>query len=205
MDFMQAMQFRHACKIFDDSKQVSEDDEKKIIEFARLSPSSFGFEPWHFLVIRNQELRQKMRPTCWDQVQITSSSFVVVILARKAHFFRPDSEYFRQRMWRRSQTEERFTMVKDRVMTFLTDQPTSEWAKKQTYIALANMMTGAASLGIDSCPIEGFYSDQLKAVLHDYADWSSYEPVVLAAFGHRLNEQTPLIREPLENIATFID
>jgi len=205
MNFLETMNARYSCKTFDETKKVSTEDEKTIVEFGRMSPSSFGFEPWHFLVIRQQELREKLRPTCWGQAQITDSSFVVVFLARKPHFFRPDSDYFRQRMWRRSQSEERFVGIKDRVINFLSDQNTGDWAKRQTYIALANMMTGAASMGIDSCPIEGFNSEQLKEVLKDHVNWVDYEPAVISAFGYRISEQTPRIREPLDSIATFIE
>lgn len=205
MDFLAAMQRRYSCKEFDVNKKVSHEDEQKIIEYGRLSPSSFGFEPWHFLVIRQQDLREKLRPACWNQVQITSSSFIVIILARQAYHFRSDSEYFRQRMWRRSQDEERLQMIQERVVNFLADQNTGEWAKRQTYIALANMMTGAASLDIDSCPIEGFNAEKVREILKDYVDWSIYEPSVIAAFGYPIAEQTQRIREPLESIATFIE
>ena len=88
---------------------------------------------------------------------------------------------------------------------FLATENTADWAKRQTYIALANMMTGAASLGIDSRPIEGFNAKQVKDVLKDYVDWSVYEPAVIAAFGHRLNQQPAHIREPLDSVATFIE
>ena len=204
MNFSDAMEFRHSCKAFDEHKKIAFEDEKKIIEFGRMSPSSFGFEPWHFLVIHQQSLREKLRSACWNQVQITSASFVVVFLTHQAYHFRSDSDYFRQRLWRRSQDEERFAGMSQRVLNFLADQNTSEWAKRQAYIPLANMMTGAASLAVDSCPIEGFNIEQLKLVLKDYVDWSIYDPAVIAAFGYRLNDKPPRIREPLENIATWI-
>ena len=67
------------------------------------------------------------------------------------------------------------------------------------------MMTGAASLGIDSCPIEGFDSEKIKAVLEDQVDWSVYDITAVCAFGHRLNEQSKRIREPKESVVTIID
>src|SRR5574344_3046239 len=79
--FIEAMDFRHACKVFDDTKKISEEDMKYILEVGRKSPSSFGQEPWKFLVITNEELKAKIRPFCWDQVQVTSCSHLVVILA----------------------------------------------------------------------------------------------------------------------------
>ena len=80
-DFSNAMAFRHACKVFDESKKVSDEDMRFILEVGRTSPSSFGMEGWKFLVITNEALKAKLRPSCWDQVQITSCSHLVVVLA----------------------------------------------------------------------------------------------------------------------------
>jgi len=79
--FEESLNFRHACKIFDENKKISAEDMKYILEAGRKSPSSFGMEAWKFLVITNQELKAKLRPACWDQVQITSCSHLVVVLA----------------------------------------------------------------------------------------------------------------------------
>ena len=79
--FMEAMDFRHACKIFDETKKVSTEDMNYILEAGRKAPSSFGMEPWKFLVITNKELKEKLKPVCWDQAQITTCSHLVVILA----------------------------------------------------------------------------------------------------------------------------
>lgn len=79
--FMEAMDFRHACKIFDETKKISDEDMKFILEVARKSPSSFGQEGWKFLVITNEELKAKLRPFCWDQPQVTTCSHLVIILA----------------------------------------------------------------------------------------------------------------------------
>jgi nitroreductase len=202
--FTDILSFRHACKLFDANKKISKEDEQAIIEFGRLSPSSFGIEPWHFLVINDLALREKLKPACWQQAQVTTSSFVVVYLSYLPYNFRTNNAVIKQRLWRRSLEEERYQQYSRRVADYLSEQNTGEWAKRQTYIALANMMTGAASLGIDSCPIEGFESEAVKAVLADHVDWLKYDLVVLAAFGYRVNEQPAKIREPLESIATFI-
>ncbi len=79
--FSEAMDFRHACKIFDETKKINEQDLNFILEAGRKSPSSFGMEPWKFLVITNEELKAKIRPFCWDQIQITSCSHLIIILA----------------------------------------------------------------------------------------------------------------------------
>ncbi|MGD0466649.1 MAG: NAD(P)H-dependent oxidoreductase [Gammaproteobacteria bacterium] len=204
MNFIEAMNFRHACKAFDPNKKVSFTDQNLILEFGRLSPSSFGLEPWHFLVINDLKLREKIRPACWNQAQITDSSFVVVYLACLPHQFRRDSKFMRQRVWRRSLEEQRYQMFQNLVIDYLSEQNTVEWAKRQTYIALANMMTGAASLRIDSCPMEGFHADALKITLKEQVDWSLFDPVALCAFGYRAGKQTQQTRELLDSVYTVI-
>lgn len=56
--FLNAMKFRHACKVFDEDKKIPDEDFEYILETGRLSPSSFGFEPWQFLVVQNKNLRE---------------------------------------------------------------------------------------------------------------------------------------------------
>ena len=78
--FMEAMDFRHACKVFDDTKTISNEDLTYILEAGRKSPSSFGMEPWKFLVITNEKLKAKLRPVMWDQPQVTTCSHLIIIL-----------------------------------------------------------------------------------------------------------------------------
>lgn len=204
MEFLQAMQFRHATKAFDKTKQVNQENQKAILEFARLSPSSFGLEPWHFLVVSQPDLREQIKLACWNQDQITSSSFIVILLSYLPHHFRANSDFLRERIFRKSLTEERYRSYHDLVVSYLAAQNTQEWAKRQTYIALANMMTGAASLGVDSCPIEGFEPEKLKPVLAKYVDWNKFDLSVIAAFGHRAKDQPPLSREPSVSVVTYL-
>lgn len=81
-EFLKAMDFRHACKVFDDTKKIPAEELNFILEVGRKSPSSFGMEPWKFVVIQNQEMKEKIRPVCWNQPQITTCSDLVIILAR---------------------------------------------------------------------------------------------------------------------------
>ena len=203
MTFLEAMQFRHACKAFDPQKKVSTADQNTILEFGRLSPSSFGLEPWHFIVLNDSDLREKIKPACWGQAQITDASFVVLYLSRLPHNFRHGSIYMRERISRRSQNEEQFQAAEKRITQYLAEQNTQDWAKRQTYIALANMMTGAASLGIDSCPIEGFFANDIKQILKSQIDWNCFDLSVLAAFGYRAGARSQCFRESIANISTI--
>ena len=82
MNYLEILKFRHACKIFDESKKIGAGEFYFILEAGRLSPSSTGLEQWDFLVVQNKELREKIKAVSWNQVQITSCSHLVVILAK---------------------------------------------------------------------------------------------------------------------------
>ena len=77
-NFTKAMDFRHACKIFNEQKTISDEQMHYILEAGRKSPSSFGMEGWKFLVITNEALKAKLRPYCWNQAQITSNHIVLI-------------------------------------------------------------------------------------------------------------------------------
>ena len=89
-----AFNSRHACKEFDVNKKISAEDFNFILETGRLSPSSFGFEPWKFLVIQNHSLREKILPLAWGaQRQLPSASHFLILLARKATHMHAGSKY----------------------------------------------------------------------------------------------------------------
>lgn len=94
MDFKEALTFRHACKVFDEYKIIEESDFIDILNAGVLAPSSMGLEPWEFEVVRDAPLREQIRKACWDQIQITSASELVVIYAKIADLH-PNSEYVR--------------------------------------------------------------------------------------------------------------
>ncbi|CAM3724742.1 NAD(P)H-dependent oxidoreductase [Parendozoicomonas haliclonae] len=195
-----AFKFRHACKSFDARKKIPDEDFGFIMEAARLSPSSFGFEPWKFLVIQNSELRDKIKPVCWGaQGQLPTASHFVIILARKETSMHYGADYIQNHMRNVSKLPEDVVKMKGdfyrefQLQDFkLTESPRAmfDWACKQTYIALGNMMSVAAQIGIDSCPIEGFGRDKLEQILvaEKMMVADEFGVSVMVAFGYRENE-----------------
>lgn len=205
-EFMKAMEFRHACKVFDESKKISDADMHFILECARKSPSSFGMEAWKFLVITNEELKAKLRPHCWDQVQVTSCSHLVVILAG-IESVKVESGEVKKRFSRRQMPQEMLDtymgIYADHLKeTLSSDENIYAWTARQSYIAAANMMTGAATLGIDSCPIEGFVKDELEAVLE--LDTTKFQVAMVLPFGYRINPQSTQMRLAFDEVVEFI-
>ena len=204
--FAEAMDFRHACKIFDETKKVSDEDINYILEAGIKSPSSFGMEAWKFLVITNEELKAKIRPVCWNQVQVTSCSHLVIILAA-IDAVKPSSGEVERKFKRREMPQDKLDFYLGLYSSHLTNTLSSDeniysWTAKQTAFAAGNMMTAAAIKGVDSCPIEGYDKGKVEEILG--LDTKKYQLALVLPFGYRINEQSTQLREPLENVVEYI-
>ena len=191
---------RVSTRHYDPTRKISAEDFAAILDFGRLSPSSVGSEPWKFLVIQNQGLREKIKPVAWGmQSSITEASHLVILLAKK--HARYDTPFFSELMERRGFTPEQRAAALERYRSFQThdiaiadnERALFDWASKQSYIALANMLTGAAMLGIDSCPIEGMNYAAVEHILAQAGllDPAEYGVSVAATFGYRARDIQP--------------
>lgn len=203
---IKALQFRHACKKFNPKKKIKKACMDTIISAAHLSPSSFGMEAWKFMVISSEDVKKKLRPFCWDQPQITDASHVIIILS-KPDLTVPSNEYVRQNFQRRGLPDDVTKAYLERYKSHMETEVYSRmspyaWTSKQCYIALANIMTAAASELIDSCPVEGFEKDGVETALN--IDTSIHEVSVIVALGYRAAEQPERLRFPIENIVEYI-
>ena len=215
-EIIDAFNFRHACKIFDKNKKISSDDFNTILEVARLSPSSFGFEPWKFLVVQNMDLREKLLPATWGALNILpTASHFVIILARKKPTLLYNSDYISHIMSdihkipkeKAEARREKYKQFQEEDFDLLSnDRYIFDWASKQTYIALGNMMSVAAMLGIDSCAVEGFERDKLEEIVRkDFGiDTNAFGVSVMVGFGYRVNEQAVKTRQSLEDIVEWV-
>lgn len=195
-----AFWFRHACKEFDETRTIGADDFEFILETARLSPSSFGLEPWKFLVVQNRMLRAKLLPFVWGgQKQLPTASHVIISLVRKTCFMRYDSEYVQNFMHQVQKFPVDAAAARTAILQKFQEKDFAlldseramvDWGGKQTYIALGNMMTAAAMIGIDSCPIEGFEQAALEQLLAEEiaVDLKAWSVSYLVAFGYRKGE-----------------
>jgi len=214
-EILNAFNYRHACKIFDKNKKIADDDFNFILETGRLSPSSFGFEPWKFLVVQNMDLREKLKTVTWGaQNSLPTASHFVVILARKEKSMHYDSPYIQHMMadvhhlpedviemrrgFYKTFQESDFNLLENQRAIF-------DWATKQTYIALANMMSCAAMIGIDSCPVEGFKAQEIAQIMQsDFnIDNNEYGVACMLALGYRIDEQRTKTRQDMADITQW--
>ena len=161
---------RFTCKRYDPDEHISDEDFACLLDVARRSPSSFGLEPWKFLVIEDKNLLADVLSTAWGAKK--NADRTVIILARKrvdaaspytAHMMRDVQGSSEEDMPKRLAVFKNFQ--ENDLHAADSDRTLFDWASKQTYIPLANMLTAAAMLGIDSTPVEGYNAQKLDALL----------------------------------------
>ncbi|GLI83802.1 putative NAD(P)H nitroreductase YfkO [Rossellomorea marisflavi] len=212
---LDAFSFRHATKAFDPEKKISDADFSYILETGRLSPSSVGYEPWKFVILQNPEIREKLREVSFGaQGQLPTASHMVIILARKNAT--PQSDYVQHLLKNIKQVPEdtmgdmvkAYTQFQEvDINIYESERALFDWASKQTYIALGNMMTSAAMIGIDSCPIEGFNYEKASLILEEAGilDSENFGISVMAAFGYRAEEpHREKVRQPIEDVVEWV-
>ncbi|RDU66553.1 NAD(P)H-dependent oxidoreductase [Helicobacter didelphidarum] len=208
--FLDAMQFRFACKVFDKHRKISDDEFEAILESGILSPSSFGLEPTRMLIVRTQEMREKIKEACWNQDQITDASQTIVFTSLKVDML-PNTNYVFNKFARRVKSAdkikyyatERYGKNKLENSGFLTDiEKLGLWSIHQAYIMATTMMNHAAFLGIDSCMIEGFDKNLLESTLQ--LDTFQEQVALVLCLGYRNMEQSPRLRMNKHEIIKFI-
>lgn len=166
---LEALHWRYATKAFDPDKKIPDDTWAALEESLVLTPSSYGLQPWKFLVITDKALRESLVPHAWRQRQVADCSHLVVMAVRRK-IAEADIDRFLHRMAEvRGGTADalagfRKLMIGD-VVTGERSRGAAEWASRQAYIALGQFMTGAALLGIDTCPMEGFAPQKFDEIL----------------------------------------
>ncbi|GAA0780616.1 NAD(P)H-dependent oxidoreductase [Hathewaya limosa] len=214
---LNAHNFRYACKEFDSSKKISKEDFNFILEVARLSPASFGFEPWKFLVVENEMLKEELQPLCWGaQKQLSTCSHYVIILARTINDMKYDSEFVLDFMKSVQKLPDKIISIKSKfyknfqendLNLLESDRAMFDWACKQTYIVLGNMMTAAAEIGIDSCAIEGFDKTKVEKLLIDKGilDTKHFGVSCMVALGYRKDDpKHAKTRQSMNDIVEWI-
>ena len=199
--FLDMMNHRFACKLFSEQK-IPKEDLEFILEAGRLSPSSFGIEQWKFVVVQNQAIKDAVEKVAWNQKQISTCSDLLIILARKD--VRSSDAYTKSQLQRWGLPEEGYNGLMGLYKGWVDgrdDHTIEMWSEKQCYIAAGNMMSAAAFIGIDSCPIEGFLSDKVDEILG--LDTSVFQSALVIPFGYRASEQRGKHRLSFDEVVEF--
>lgn len=195
----EAVEFRFACKHFDVNKKVEDSVLHELLDLTRLSPSSYGLQPWKFIVIKNEELKSALAPACYGQPQITEAPCVVVMCAR-TDIVNVLEEYVAKSKVDLGYTDEQSEGFKQMIVGSVlsrVDEDIKVWAQKQVYLAGMSLMLVAAEKGIDSCPMEGFQPDKVSEVLGLSKE---LVPTLIVPLGYRNMEQPKKTRFDFEAV-----
>ena len=208
---LEALNWRYATKIFDPAKKIPADTWQTLERALVLTPTSYGLQPYQFLIINDPAKRAELLPHSWGQKQVVDASHFVVFTA-KTIMTEADVDKLIQRTVeiRKLPAPEalgtyRFMMLGD-VVNGPRGKIAHEWATRQTYIALGNLMTCAAVLGVDACPMEGLVPAEYDKVLN--LNGSGYATVVACALGYRSPDdkyaKLPKVRYDMKDVVRQI-
>lgn len=182
-----SLRWRYAVKAFDAGKSIEPGIWEALEESLVLTPSSFGLQPWLFLVLTDRGLRERLVAHAWGQRQVVDCSHFVAFCARTDLGEKDIDEYLSRIQLVRGTALERLTGLRNIMVGALLTGPMKseikEWASRQAYIALGNFMTAAAVLGVDTCPMEGFDPARFDEILE--LGPRGYTCVVCCAAGFR--------------------
>ena len=184
---VEQLNWRYATKAFDASKKISDADWATLTEVLRLSPSSYGLQPWKFIVVKNPAVRKQLRPVSWNQSQIEEASHMIVFAALK----KMDEAYVDHFIATTAKVRGLDVAVlkgyRDMMVGDLVKGPRSaviaSWSQRQTYIAIGTLLTSAAVLEIDACPMEGFDPSKYDEILG--LNKTDYASVAVVTLGYR--------------------
>jgi nitroreductase/dihydropteridine reductase len=209
MSLVDKLNWRYATKKFDHTKKLSSEQLDQLMKAVQLSPSSAGLQSYKILVVEDPEIRKQLREAAHGQAQLTDASQVIVFasetnldesyvkhfidfVAEKRHLERENLEGYEQ-------------MLMGNVNRMTEDQRIA-WSNKQTYIALGVLLTAAAEMGIDACPMEGFSAVKFDEILG--LREKNLTAVVIAAIGFRADDdqysKLAKVRKPEEELFIHI-
>ena len=190
MSFLSNLSWRYATKKFDTTKKVSAEDIEKILEAIRMTPTSFGLQPYHFYVVTNQEIKDKIQAVAWNQPQVGTSSHLIVFAVR-TDLKETKEEYFTLMSGGNPEVRAHIKWFEDMMDGFLASKSEGEllsWASKQVYIAQGFALAAAAELQIDSCAMEGADFAAVGEILRLPV---THKALVMLPIGYRAPEESP--------------
>jgi len=198
------LRWRFATKKFDPARKIPDNVWAALEEALILTPSSFGLQPWKFVVVSSQSIKDQLPPISWNQNQTRDASHEVVIAAKTGI----DVEYIDRYVARTSEITGAPVAALGgfRGMMVGTLVPAKfdvgQWAAKQGYIALGQLMAAAAMLGIDTCPMEGFLAPKYDELLGLTAE--GLTAVLVCPLGYRMADDPYAPRKKVRFAASEI-
>jgi nitroreductase len=208
MNYLEALSRRYSVKKFN-NEIIPQDTLHNILESGKLSASSLGLQPYKILVVESEVMKQKLIPAFYNPSQISTCSHLIVIISKKTIEENYIHGYFNHISEVRETPLENLDLFKKSINQHIIQKTQDEifnWAEKQSYIVLANLMYAAAIENIDSCPMEGFRQDLMEEILNINPE--TEKVTVTLALGYRSEEDhfqhMKKVRKPNEKLFKFI-
>jgi len=204
---LKQLSWRYATEKFDPGEKISREDWNTLEQALIATASSFGLQPWHFVIVTSQETKQQLLPVSWQQRQVVECSHLVVFAVKKVL----DEAYVQKFLERicevRGVSLEQLNGLKHALLKTISRQDSAAleaWSARQVYIAMGNLLTSAALLGIDACPMEGIVPQKYDQILG--LDKKGYGTLMIAALGYRAADDPaslePKVRFKAEDVVT---
>jgi len=205
MNLIDKLNWRYATKIFDAHKKVSAHDLAFLKEAIRLSVSSYGLQLYKVLIIENDDIREELRKSSWNQSQITDASHLFVFCNYTRNYDQHVDSYIRRIIELQGKSDDGLKQYGEFIKKTIAGMPTEErksWSEKQTYLALNNLLMACAELKIDACPMEGFDKQAYNRLLG--LDELGLNASVIAPVGYRSNndetQERQKVRKSMEEL-----
>lgn len=207
MNYLEALNWRYSVKKFD-GRKISSEKLNNILEAGRLSVSSLGLQPYHLLVVENNEMLKKLIPAFYNPSQISTCSHLVVLVSKTNINKSYVDGYFGHIINERGVTLEQLSAFRNNINSFIESYSAKElesWSEKQNYIVLGSMIMAAAQEQVDTCPMEGFKAEILEDILK--IDKANEKVAVVLAVGYRSEDDIfqnfKKVRKPYDKFIKF--
>jgi len=188
-NIVESLNWRYATKKFDVNKKIDKETLAGLLEILRLSPSSYGIQPWKFIIVKNKEILEKIKEIAYGQTQITEASEIIIFANKKNIDDSLVDDYMnfvaKEKNIDVSKLDGFSSMIKGSFKGRSIENLRG-WAACQTYLAAGNLLTACAVSSIDACPMEGFDRNKLDLLLG--LDSLNLESKMIVAMGYRADD-----------------
>lgn len=186
MQVLNNLKWRYATKKFDADKKISDEQLSYLKEVIRLSASSYGLQLYKVLVVSDPEIKKRIQPLCWNQSQITDCSHLFIFCSYKNYKDSFVDEYIElvttEQELEHTTLEGYGTFIKGKISEKTSTEQTA-WLERQPYLAVSNLIMACAEQEIDTCPMEGFTTEDINRFFK--LDSKNLSAIVMVAVGYR--------------------
>ena len=186
MNILESLEWRYATKKFDENEILSAEAIDRLSKAFNLTATSYGLQPIKLKIVQNKDIQLKMKDAAMGQVQVSTASHVLVLCIENkvdAPFINSYFDMIKETQTGGGEGLDRYNKVLIDRFSVKTEEEIKDWATKQAYLALGNLLTVCAAEKIDSCPMEGFFPNQIDELLH--LDKENLNSVLLLPIGKR--------------------